>query len=425
MKSEMTTPEANAAYLAAHLERLESGLAEGMTALLGACPRDPFAFLSEFLHSFARQRRSATSNAPLVRISMRPEDGRRGWNAVNWLGSVPGVVESLAASLLGPGAHASDELAAMRDFVRSSADDAVLRAALRARLAGGLDDVVEALLPRLRALASADGATGEELHSKFAEAGAYELKHLGLTAFYAGLEGMVGSPSPGSIEDVLEAMGAEHMRGVEANEAFETSNYGVLTKSATEWAFVVTPDLPPAEGWPIETKNTTIPDEKLATGRSVMRRPRPLAELESEQARVNAELKDIGEPSLVWAETVAGCLYTGPTFFKVRPRAGVERREAAAAHSHGRPPPLTLSCSLSCSSPRSTTACYAGSIGAGIRPRHCYRTRWSSCVAPTPPLSATSRAAPYLHGSPRSGTTPPKRSSTHTVRLCTPSTRSS
>ena len=164
----------------------------------------------------------------------------------------------------------------------------------------------------LRTLASSDGATGEELHSKFAEelhskfavelhskfaeAGAYELKHLGLTAFYAGLEGMIGSPSSGSIDDVIEAMAAEHTRGIEANEPFEMSNYGLQTKSATEWAFVVTPEAPPAEGWPIETKNTDIPDEASPTGRvSVMRRPRPLKELQDEQARKNAELEAIGE----------------------------------------------------------------------------------------------------------------------------------
>ena len=296
------------AFIALHRGSLETMLTDGLSAMVAARPQNPVAFLTEYLTSIS----NPTVPPPAPAREKSTEIGS--WSAEKWLESA-GVLGCLADSLVGDAAS-SDELAAVRALARSITDESVLRASLRASLAAGLDSVVNLLLPRLRELAVAESASSEELHSKFADAGAYELKHLGLTAFFAGLEGMIGSPSPGSVDDVMESMEAEHKRGPESNETFKTGNYGLDTTSAIEWAFVVAPEAPPAPlvAWPAEKINTSIVED--GRQQSVMREPRPVSKLADAMEKVNTELHATDEPQLVWAETVAGCLYTGPVFFK-------------------------------------------------------------------------------------------------------------
>ena len=246
-------------------------------------------------------------------------DDDRTWSAAKWI-RAPAIIQCLAKAILG-GESPVDELAAMRAFARST-DEVRLRTAICARLATCVNELADLLLPRLQALAVADAASEEELHSKFNQAGAFELKHHGLMAFFAGLEGMVGVPSPGSVHDVLEAMEAEHTRGAEAIEPFSTGNYGITTTSKLEWRFVVAPDKPPPEGWPLETivdgrpvGDGFIVDEQ-GTRVSVMRQPCSCEQLRHSMGQTNEKLRAIGEPALVWAEAVAGRLYTGPLFFK-------------------------------------------------------------------------------------------------------------
>ena len=51
----------------------------------------------------------------------------------------------------------------------------------------------------------------------------------------------------------LSSRATEHTaeRG-DCHMTFRSGNYGVETTPAIEWAFVATPDQPPADGWPIE-----------------------------------------------------------------------------------------------------------------------------------------------------------------------------
>ena len=76
----------------------------------------------------------------------------------------------------------------------------------------------------------------------------------GLSTFFSGLEGIVGSPDP----NVLEAMRAEHSNGPDSFQLFTTANYGVTTTSEIEFHFVAEPEQPPASGWPAETKNASV-----------------------------------------------------------------------------------------------------------------------------------------------------------------------
>ena len=161
----------------------------------------------------------------------------------------------------------------------------------------------------------------EDLNKKFSQAGAYMLKHLSIADFFKGLEGRIGSPSPGSIDMVLETMKIEHTvgttHGVEPRETFVTSNYGVTTSSAQEWTFVAGdegPFLPSPDDFPAETKNCSL--EIDGEVRNVMRTRMSLKELEAVMDVKNKELAKGEESLLIFPEVVGARLYTGPLFFK-------------------------------------------------------------------------------------------------------------
>eukprot|EP00966_Prymnesium_polylepis_P157345 3636361-Prymnesium_polylepis.1 len=52
----------------------------------------------------------------------------------------------------------------------------------------------------------------------------------------------------------MQAMMAEHTARDDSDREFTTQNYDVRTWSAVEWAFVATPDEPPAGWFPVENK---------------------------------------------------------------------------------------------------------------------------------------------------------------------------
>ena len=294
-------------YLQQHLNVIEGHLRCAIADIVRAKPAEPLAGLIEAL---VRQK----PETPLAPVC----PAKKGtWTAVDWI-STPEVSAILAAALLPQ--PVANELDAMRDLGRLGRTE--LHSTLRARLVMGSDALASLLAPKISALANTDVATGEELHSKFSEQGAYTLKHLDLNAFFAGLERVIGAPSPGSMDDVLDAMEAEHLHGSESDEVFVTANYGVRTSSATEWRFVVTPGAPPNGGWPFETINTSIADDAPGApagehrSKSIKRVTMPRDELLQRVRARNERLKKIGEPELVDAEVLAARLYTGPVFYK-------------------------------------------------------------------------------------------------------------
>jgi len=295
-------------YLQRHLNVIERYLRSAIADIVRAKPAEPLAGLIE---SLVRQKPETPLAPPLCLAAAK----KGTWTAAEWISS-PEVSAILAAALLPQ--PVADELEAVRDLGKLGGTE--LHSTLRARLVMGSDALASLLAPKISALTTADAASGEELHSKFSEQGAFTLKHLDLNAFFAGLERVIGAPSPGSMEDVLDAMHAEHLKGSESEDLFQTANYGVLTNSATEWRFVVTPGAPPNGGWPFETKNTSIEDDApgapAGEHRCIKRVTMPLDELRQRVRARNERLKKISEPELVEAEVLAARAYTGPLFYK-------------------------------------------------------------------------------------------------------------
>ena len=236
------------------------------------------------------------------------------WTAAGWLASAH-VERTLAAALLG-GEASGDELAAMRGL---GACDS-LEEELTARLVGAIGPLVAQLAPRLRELATVEAATTAEMQTKFSQEARGMLQYSSLSAFFGGLERLVGSPDP----NIKVRMADEHAARGDSSRPFTTGNYGVTTTSATEWAFVATPDAPPAAGWPTEEKiRAALAGDGgadlaalLASG-AQHRQPRPLAELEAAtEHNANERLRELVEPQVSMEEAIGLRLYTGPLFVK-------------------------------------------------------------------------------------------------------------
>ena len=214
------------------------------------------------------------------------------WTASKWLASI-GVARVVAQVLLARGGSGS-ELEAMQEL--SASDVAHVSTQLTE---GGVAGMLAAAVCREgRDLASTDGLTGQQLHSKFASDGAdFTLQYGGLETFYGGLEGAVGSPDP----KIWPAMEREHTSEADADAVFTASNYGLTTTPRDEWAFVVAP----GRRWAEER-----------TGQLHRRQPMLVTELEARVKARSDELQLLGEPALLLTEALGGRLYTGPMFVK-------------------------------------------------------------------------------------------------------------
>lgn len=136
------------------------------------------------------------------------------------------------------------------------------------------------------------------LQEKFIhQSGAGLLSYSGLDAFFGGLEGIIGSPSP----NLHEGMCREHTQGPDSGQEFETFNYGVRTTSSTEWKFVAEPDKFVAErNWPTETKLASAPEK--------MRKPVEMNELERRVAERGLLLEGRKELPIKLEEAIAARL---------------------------------------------------------------------------------------------------------------------
>ena len=177
------------------------------------------------------------------------------------------------------------------------------------------------LAPRLRQLATVEAATSAEIQHKFAQDCNAFLEYQNLNAFFGGLEGLVGSPSP----KVKEMMMEEHTARADSQVEFTTGNYGICTTSSIEFAFVATPDAPPrGTGWPVEEKiRAALAGEEradlaaLRASGAQHRQPLPLVDLEeSMEVHANGQLRALGEPQMTVNEAIGLRAYTGPLFVK-------------------------------------------------------------------------------------------------------------
>lgn len=95
-----------------------------------------------------------------------------------------------------------------------------------------IETLVDALWPKLEALASTGAATATELHNKFVDEGAgFDLEYAGLKSFFSGLEAVVGAPTP----QVYMGMKRDHCDCEDSVIPFDTPNYKMTTTSRIEW----------------------------------------------------------------------------------------------------------------------------------------------------------------------------------------------
>eukprot|EP00966_Prymnesium_polylepis_P253268 5853693-Prymnesium_polylepis.1 len=118
----------------------------------------------------------------------------------------------------------------------------------------------------------------------------------------------------------------EHTKRADSEREFTTQNYDIRTASMVEWAFVATPDAPPAGGFPVEEKilrarapqGASRPSlAAIITSGAQPRETMPFAELEAVvEKMVNARLRALREPEMSSAEAIGLRLHTGPLFAK-------------------------------------------------------------------------------------------------------------
>lgn len=181
-------------------------------------------------------------------------------------------------------------------IVRASAADSATRLA---------DLVAHAKVTTSSADPAAEARTR---HTKFAES-AFTLAYTGRSAFFGGLEGRVGQPSP----NLRAAMQTEHCAEADSQDEFTTANYGVVTTPEVEWHAVIDPVAGLVHlkrtAYPVETCGLEAGGDNRRRGAASLK---PLRAFAAELAHVNAELQKLREATLLEEELLAGRLYTGP-----------------------------------------------------------------------------------------------------------------
>ena len=240
---------------------------------------------------------------------------RETWRAASWLTSL-GTSEVVARALLKP----------LRAIRSEKGEGAELRFV---RMLGRLGDrasiltllrdgaVLEHLADELwRGVKALEEGTQSEsqvagLYSKFCSEGNRTLQYGTLSTFYSGLSGVIGPPSP----NLADAMRREHCASDDSLMHFTSNNYGILTSSQIEYAFVVAPE----EGlkrlglseWPTEEKLKH--DPQLWERR---RRPTNLSSFDEHLRRVNTSLGALDCAPLGIDELIGARLYTGALYVK-------------------------------------------------------------------------------------------------------------
>ena len=215
----------------------------------------------------ARAKHEADVAAQIAKDGNPPSSAGEGWSVANWLKDqqvtqligqlLMRPLEDLETSAAFAGASTypgSVELHFFRALGSKGSRAALVRLLEKGDL---LDTLADALWPKIQLLAQRGAATATELHNKFMDEGmGFDLEYLGLKSFFAGLEAVVGAPSP----QVLEGMRRDHCENEDSTIPFDTPNYKMVTTSKIEWWFVVDPERGlkemRLESWPAERPDT-------------------------------------------------------------------------------------------------------------------------------------------------------------------------
>ena len=263
-----------------------------------------------------RAQKCGKSAPPKSRDPSKDSGGQNvhaGWSASGWIAGVGSINSMISEALLQPvssGATLPGETAQL-DFIRSLGREdaavgkaAVLQLLLRSPL---IVRMADAVWDEAHTLAGQAAATAVELHSKFADDGAFTLRYGGMETFFGGLEKLLGSPSA----NLLEAMNREHCKMPDSQISFRTPNYHVDTTCEIEWWFVHDPERGLHElkipHWPVEQR--IEPSHKRIAS--------SLAHFEAEWSAIDDALDKRKIDKLKEAEVVGARLYTGPMYHKV------------------------------------------------------------------------------------------------------------
>ena len=169
------------------------------------------------------------------------QDSSSAWSCRTWAASLP-LGELLIKALCGPveelvkdwPAHtrSAAELAYVRHLFKGISGNAETEVA--ALLRPALAECTKQLVVAGQSLIE-EVVTEQELSAKFCTENGKELIFGGLESFNAGLEAVVGPPNP----DLWASIRKEHTDSADSWTFFTTTNYGVKTKPAYEYWFVV------------------------------------------------------------------------------------------------------------------------------------------------------------------------------------------
>lgn len=216
------------------------------------------------------------------------------WTAEAWLSSLPSVATALALQF----SPTPFELLQRLGSSPSGRDE------LLAHLQKGstLEKLADALWPSVQELSRAKAATASELTEKYCQQDVgFDLTYGDLSAFYGGLEAIVGPPDP-KIETVMER---EHCGSKDAAIKFTAPNYNITTTSRTEYWFVVDPLNRLAR---LGLSEYPKEDPAKLTGNAQPRAPTPMHALRPALDMKNAELRSLNQTPLLRCEFTAARL---------------------------------------------------------------------------------------------------------------------
>ena len=243
------------------------------------------------------------------------------WMAKAWISSLDEAASCIADALVQPLANAPSaphcELRFLRALGGSCANDDALGKEVVAALLHNdhtLDTLAAVVWTGIKELSGTRTVREmrEQQHKFVQDEEARELSFADLSIFFGGLEALVGPPNA----NVLFALTEEHWHAADSHKRFTTSNYGVVTTSAIEHAFVTDGDAGLQKfALAIDgMKLSSFPREAHVNAHS--REPRPLADFAAKLADVNARLAKMTQPAMETPELIAARLYTGPLYQK-------------------------------------------------------------------------------------------------------------
>ena len=208
--------EARLEYTTMMIPAVEAALSDAVDACFTKQPSDPLTFIAAELlrmnHSFI-----AAEGEPHVRSSFGVDDGAPGrdaappslqqggegadkgegeWSVNAWCASL-GLHEHVATALLSQHEQmpsAQSQVAFIRSLASASSYETIMGLLQSGAL---LECIAKEVHRQAQSLARAEAATALELRAKFCEDGSsFAMTFSGLSTFFSGLEGLVGSPFP-------------------------------------------------------------------------------------------------------------------------------------------------------------------------------------------------------------------------------------